>query len=243
MSEYRRVNYDPNRKRNPLNEVCYVMYPKRQIVFTGLHDGYDGGRKSTINAAEDIVRAIAVKENIDPRQYVFYDLETPAGYHGHRQGDYRINRLTIEWDGTVIGHVSWREGHCGGKVLADFDGYIRGEDPDAPLRNLAEAYGAISRSDKYTGTCVQDLIDLAVLVNHRYALEDQPFFESIHDKIAVLAKRACEWNETDPDEFPSMPRNAELDDAGSDMFCRLCDWVVSQKPELREDITPVIFIV
>jgi hypothetical protein len=96
---------------NPRNVVAYKRY-HRMIVFTGLHDGMDGGRGSTCNFAEEIVMAIAKNENIHPIYYTFFDLKTRTGYGDpYELGDYNYDELRLCWTelSSFPESVSWIE--------------------------------------------------------------------------------------------------------------------------------------
>jgi len=126
-----------------LHEVEYIIYDDH-IVFSGLHNGKDGPRLSTINGAERIVTAIAKAEGIDPKKYTFYDLQTFKSYGDYRQGDYNFNRLTIDWQGGNRPYVlSWTEGHCLPEILEDFGHLIWGEGERSIPRHMAVHHGAL----------------------------------------------------------------------------------------------------
>ena len=119
-----------------LHEVEYIVYGN-SVVFSGLHNGKEGARTSTINAAESVVMAIAEAEGIDPRHYTFFDLQTFTSYARYQRGDFTYNQLTIDWrESGQPGQVYWKEGHGVPEVLEDFGHLIWGEGERGKPRNL-----------------------------------------------------------------------------------------------------------
>jgi hypothetical protein len=140
---------EPDMAPNPLQCVAYHIYG-RQIVFTGLHNGDDGPRGSTINYAEEVVRAIATQEAIDGRRYTFYDLQTCRGYGGrggeYYRGSYCLNELELSWpqDGNTPNRdVRWIEGHANEEVLSDFAEFIWDDLPVGTPINIAVQRGGL----------------------------------------------------------------------------------------------------
>ena len=132
---------------NPRNKVAYRVYG-RQIIFTGLHNGSDGGRGSTINFEEEIILAISKAESINPSEYEFYDLQTQQSYGGlwgdHKPGDYTFNKVCFEYEeGKMTRKTGWEEGYCDPKVLEDWMDYIWGNYPRGTVRNLPVAWGSL----------------------------------------------------------------------------------------------------
>lgn len=131
---------------NPRNVVAYKRY-HRMIVFTGLHDGMDGGRGSTCNFAEEIVMAIAKNEKIDPIYYVFFDLKTRTSYsEEYELGDYNYDELRIQWEELTFRprSVSWVERYCTSEILRDFTEFIWQNAPVGTYRNRAsEVYRSL----------------------------------------------------------------------------------------------------
>ena len=74
------------------------------ILFSGVGTV---GRTSTIDAAEDIIRAIAAQEDIDPTASVFYDLETYKGYENMKPGQCLLNRIGFDVHNGDVCNVSW----------------------------------------------------------------------------------------------------------------------------------------
>jgi len=131
---------------NPRNVVAYKRY-NRMIVFTGLHDGMDGGRGSTCNFAEEIVMAIAKNENIDPVYYTFFDLKTRTGYgDSYELGDYNYDELRLQWEelSPRPDSVYWIERRCTSEILRDFAEFIWQDASVGKYRNRAsEVYGSL----------------------------------------------------------------------------------------------------
>ena len=124
---------------NPPNMVAYQRYGKR-IIWTGLHNGANNARGSTINFAETIILAIAETEDIDPRKCEFYDLQTHRGYTSHKPGDFTFNRVLVRWEtgASVPTIIGWVDGRCLLGILAEWSKYIWGDTPPGTPRNLAE---------------------------------------------------------------------------------------------------------
>ncbi len=114
-------------------------------MFCGTSNGENGPGGSTINYAESVVEAIALTEGINPRQYVFYDLQTQAGYQSHKPGQFSFNRLSAGFLG--IGcrpcEMGWTEGYCEEQILEDFSQWIWGDGPRGELVNLPVLAGAL----------------------------------------------------------------------------------------------------
>lgn len=79
--------------RQFVGQVAYVRLGDT-VYFTGLM-GPDKAT-STINAAEDVIRAISAAEQCSWQQLTFYDVETHRGYYKRPTGSYIINRLEVE---------------------------------------------------------------------------------------------------------------------------------------------------
>lgn len=91
--ELKKVAYlDDGRVDSP--EVVYLVY-RNKIYFTGI----SAGKKSTINAAEDVIKAICKTEGLRRQDYVFYDVICQSSYAGYASGEYRISRLIIQPSG------------------------------------------------------------------------------------------------------------------------------------------------
>jgi hypothetical protein len=123
---------------NPANRIAYAIYGY-EIVFTGLTDGKNEPRGSTINCAEQIILAISQAEKINPREYQFFDLQTHRGYCSHKVGDFSFNKLGLEWqpDVNIPVWVGWEEGDCRAEILGEWLPYIWGDHPQGKTRNLA----------------------------------------------------------------------------------------------------------
>lgn len=78
----------------------YAVFDYGDCVFSGVTK--DG--KSTINAAEDIIRIISRAEGIP---LTFFDLQTRLGYGHYKEGEYFLNLLIVinQQDPQV---VEWR---------------------------------------------------------------------------------------------------------------------------------------
>ncbi|MDB5259056.1 MAG: hypothetical protein JWO73_264 [Candidatus Taylorbacteria bacterium] len=142
-----KVNYKrSNKSENPFNEVAYAIYGN-QIVFTGTYDGKANARTSTLNGAESIILAITMAEEIDPRKFKFYDLQTKSSYCGFKRfGDYNLQEVIVGgWHGTeltpIAYQIRWDDCHGCEEVFRDFQEFIWGEEIPAIPRNLAVAHG------------------------------------------------------------------------------------------------------
>lgn len=244
---YKRVNFTDLLRNNPLNVVTYVVYPGKQIVFTGLHNCTEGPAGSSINYAEDIVYAIAAKERIDPQDVTFFDLQTMKGYIEYLPGDYRFNRLVPSWENRKIVHMEWREGHCTDTILHDFAGYIQGSDATIKFRNLAQAYGAIKPLQSANNlNTLQDVIDLVIAVNDtcdKHALKQ--LREVFTERLGKIVKSYCLENNVDPmdnDGLILLAKDTPLGPKSAEHFCETCAWILEQHLEFRQLITPILFI-
>ncbi len=133
----KKVSYSCVNGYLPLNIVAYAKYGD-QIIFIGLHSVREGLVGSTINNAENIVSEIAKAENIDPRKYLFCDLQTHLQYTDHKPGDYT---LKLKWaEGTKPISVDWFDCHATDELLTNFSEFIWGNSTPGIARNMAIYY-------------------------------------------------------------------------------------------------------
>ncbi|MFA6437258.1 MAG: hypothetical protein WC242_03775 [Candidatus Paceibacterota bacterium] len=101
--------------------IAYVILDEGICVFTAT------GRESlsTINCAEDIVRAIARKENKPIKAFRFFDLQTHTGYESKRPGEVEYDQLLLEMiDDELLSVQEWLPEECPAKVREIFREYI-----------------------------------------------------------------------------------------------------------------------
>lgn len=153
MKKHKEVEYMDANGRNPFNRVAYKVYGW-QVIFTGLFNGRQGARGSTINFEENIIYAISDAEKINPIVHQFYDLQTYKGYTSYKPGDFTFNKLILHWQKGCkkIEWMGWTEGHCQMDILAEWFPYIWGDHPQGIPRNLAVIHGAISPITEETVT-------------------------------------------------------------------------------------------
>lgn len=125
------VHYKSAFREEPLphDEVAYRVYRKGGkigVVFSGINDGRDNPRQSTINAAEGIVEAICEVENLDPTKCGFFDLQTYKGYPSVKSGTYKFSKLKVIKDRRTksVAVPSWQDTKCEKKVLKEWLTYI-----------------------------------------------------------------------------------------------------------------------
>lgn len=82
----RRIAYFKSGKNQSF--VDYEIFDGYKCVFSGV----SGNGKSTINAAEGIIKAIAETEKVPLK---FYDLQTHKGYDYFKPGEYSFDLLII----------------------------------------------------------------------------------------------------------------------------------------------------
>ena len=99
------------------NVVKYLIISDH-CYFTGIERKK---RTSTINAAREIVQAIADQEGVPLRSLRFFDLQTHQGYN-KRLGEYALDEVVIP-DEFQSG-VRWYPADCTSEVQTAFQGYI-----------------------------------------------------------------------------------------------------------------------
>lgn len=113
----------------------------RKCVFSGITVGVT----STINAAAEVVKAIAAAEGLQSvREMEFYDLLTYRGYHGHDAGVFQFVRLRLSLNRGQITEVDhdWMV-RCPEDVIATFREVI-GEEGD----EVIQAAGSVSHRQR-----------------------------------------------------------------------------------------------
>ncbi len=123
---------------NANHEVVYGV-DGRKIVFSGIRTGV---RTSTINAAEDIIRAICRQESISHKQYLFFDLLTHTGYESRelKPGCYKIAQLRITCNSGNVSVEQWMWGRCSPAVENAFDRFI-GKTESGSKKNVMHTPG------------------------------------------------------------------------------------------------------
>lgn len=101
-----------------VGEVNYVVNDG-VCVFSGITPS--GEAMSTINAAEDIIKAIASREGIKPMETTFFDLVTSRSY-SHLEGDaHEFKRLDATYDENGEPQVTaWEDAVCPPETLRLF---------------------------------------------------------------------------------------------------------------------------
>lgn len=102
--------------------VTYVIIA-HDCVFTGLENG------STINWAEDIIRAICCAESCEYDALTFYDLQTHRGYKGKQPGQYELDRLSVELEDGRVCVRGWIPAPKWPLILETFAEEIGGSGP------------------------------------------------------------------------------------------------------------------
>ncbi|MFA5070061.1 MAG: hypothetical protein WC528_02165 [Patescibacteria group bacterium] len=87
----KRVRYEGIR-RSGSGEVDYVII-NRQCTFSAL----TREATSTINVAENVIRAIAAQEGISPSRLEFFDLQTHRGYDSKEPGELEYDSLVVDY--------------------------------------------------------------------------------------------------------------------------------------------------
>lgn len=233
------------------DEQCHAamcaIYGGNQIVFTAIENG-GGQAQSTIDCAEKIIRTIALKEGIDPQEYTFYDLQTMQGYRHYKPGQYCFSKLKLQWENEQITYVGWQDGHCSDTILEDFGGYIRGSDFHRQLENMAEVRGGIRTliGDERLCSSFQDMIDLQLLAEEVFSenQETEGLKKRFNAEIVEVAEKLCYEQGIKPwesDRFKSLPRTTRLGKEPYLLFEKICDWLIKERKEFREAITPILF--
>ena len=110
--------------------VAYFIFNDNLCVFTALDDACMG---SSINNAEEIIKAICDQERVDPFCLRFFDLQTRTSYGGgfgkHRPGDFEFDEVIIvPYRQRIQGFnaESWRITKCPSQVITKFAAFIDG---------------------------------------------------------------------------------------------------------------------
>ena len=107
---------------NCIGEVAYLILKDGTCVITysRLVSGSMWLEKatSTINAIEDIVKAICKKERRKPKGLVFYDLQTSRAYK-QKPGQFVFDRITF-----TNGNPSWNQVVCPPRIVDAFRAFI-----------------------------------------------------------------------------------------------------------------------
>ena len=101
--------------------ITYVIIDGRTCVFTAT------GKESlsTVNCAEDIVRAITREEKRSIKAFRFFDLQTHTGYGSKQPGEVEYDRLLLEIvDGELLSVQEWLPEECPAEVREIFREYI-----------------------------------------------------------------------------------------------------------------------
>lgn len=136
--------------------VAYLVRG-REVYFTSAIS-HKKNPTSTINAAEDVILAIAQAENLDWRMFTFHDIQTCLGYGGHPKTWWVIDQVIFQDAGDRPGNLDWQSvargpvPHCAGmapdetvermrdelaKMAAEENKKLRGVHPD-----VLEAFSA-----------------------------------------------------------------------------------------------------
>lgn len=86
-------------------EILYMVVGN-EVIFTAAENS--GSKTTTINAVEEIIALICETEELDWRDYMFYDMQTWIGYPHHGFGYYCIDKLVFAESANL--HVtSWQK--------------------------------------------------------------------------------------------------------------------------------------
>jgi hypothetical protein len=102
------------------NKVIYLI-KDRQCYISGIESEK---RTATINAAEDIVMAIAKKEKFDFLNYRFYDLQTQKGYDYFLPGQFQFDELRLVKDIHGLRVDAWIKSELPKEIFAIFRVHI-----------------------------------------------------------------------------------------------------------------------
>ncbi len=129
--------------------------------FSGINrTGGPRSATSTINAAEDIITAIAKQEGIPAKKLQFFDLQTQEGYQ-KLAGVFELDKVVFEvTDDGVVENLSWSaDVPCPPQVqylfrdlIGDMDPAIKVWSPDEALRS---GYAPSGRCSHNNGPCFE----------------------------------------------------------------------------------------
>jgi len=103
-------------------QVVYVIINGNQCIFSGITPG--PARTSTINAAEDIIMAIAEAEGVEAENLQFFDLQTGTGYE-KKPKEYEFDKLLVVYDEKGKPFVrGWADSECPRSILEAFSKFI-----------------------------------------------------------------------------------------------------------------------
>ncbi len=229
--------------------VEYRRYYGRQIVFTASNEN-DGNRISTINHVEEIILSIARKENLNPRECQFYDLQTYKGYRIYTPGHYRFSKIEVDWreDTEEPVKIKWIDGHCNPGVITNLLGYVSNGDSRIELHN--DGVGAQQDFNKMIPpSTIKNFIDLVELY---YEINEVPGDEGVHNEyeeiLGSLAQLMCKENGIDPKtpdaihKLFALPRDTPLGTDSEGKYDNLCGFLLEKDPRFHDFInTPLFF--
>ena len=109
-------------------EVVYVVIGGK-CIFTGTTNRYV---TSTINAAEDVISAIAEKEGLELSEIVFYDLQTYRTYR-KRPGQFQFDRVEFDIKKGEPVNPRWIPEECPDEIIELFRRFIGEPEPQTDL--------------------------------------------------------------------------------------------------------------
>jgi hypothetical protein len=101
-------------------KIAYVIFDGGICVFTAV----DASGPSTINCAEDVVRAIARKERKSVEELRFFDLQTHTGYNYKEPGYVLYDELKLSFKGRSLVVDGWKSWECPQEIREVFKEYI-----------------------------------------------------------------------------------------------------------------------
>jgi len=102
----------------PAESHCAVKYFIR--AQNCYFSGYTPESATTVNDADNIIRAIVEQERIDPFTFTFFDLWTSRGYRTIPKGKHDLKRLALSREREGIHVISWTPVVCPLFVLKAF---------------------------------------------------------------------------------------------------------------------------
>ncbi len=134
------AQFENNRKEKL--GIAYFIFNDHLSVFTALDDACMG---SSINNAEEIIKAICNKERVDPFCMRFFDLQTRTSYGGGlrklKPGDFEFDEVLIVPSSQRIQgfHADcWKLTKCPSQVIKKFAAFIDG----TPRQYIPRAFEA-----------------------------------------------------------------------------------------------------
>lgn len=102
---------------DPDENVVYLILGN-EVYFTGILD--NPRATSTINAAENVVKAIRTAEPQLDQGTIYYDIQTHRGGYGKKPGEYEVDRLVLHWHENQFSVEEWIPDQLPQEVLECF---------------------------------------------------------------------------------------------------------------------------